>query len=60
MSKRKRWGEVKVIKALLFTILLFVLTFALVALPVCFGETGAGILLGIIFLIVFIIMFCDI
>ena len=59
-TKRKRWGEVKVIKALLFTILLFALTFALVALPVYFGEIGAGILLGIMFLTVFIRMFYDI
>ena len=50
----------KVIKALLFTILLFALTFALVALPVYFGEIGAGILLGIMFLTVFIRMFYDI
>ena len=50
----------KIIKALLFTILLFALTFALVALPAYFGEIGAGVLLGIIFLIVFIRMFYDI
>ena len=59
-TKRKRWGEVRIIKALLFTILLFALNFALVALPVYFGETGAIILLGIIFLIVFMGMFYDI
>lgn len=50
----------KIIKALLFTILLFALALALVALPVYFGEIGAVILLGIIFLIVFIRMFYDI
>lgn len=50
----------KLIKALLFTILLFAFTFALVALPVYFGEIGAWILLGIIFLIIFIRMFFDI
>ena len=50
----------KIVKALLFTILLFAISFALVALPVYFGEIGAGILLGIIFLIVFISVFYDI
>ena len=40
----------KIIKALLFTVLLFAITFALVALPVLFGEIGAIILLAIIFL----------
>lgn len=50
----------KIVKALLFTILLFAITFALVALPVYFREIGAGILLGIIFLIVFMRMFYDI
>ena len=59
-TKRKWWGEVKIVKALLFTILLFAISFALVALPVCFGKIGAGILLGIIFLIVFIAVFYDI
>lgn len=50
----------KLIKALLFAILLFALTFALAALPVYFGGVGAGILLGIIFLIEFIRVFYDI
>ena len=43
----------KIIKALLFTVLLFVITFALVALPVLFGGIGAVILLAIIFLVIF-------
>ena len=43
----------KLIKALLFTILLFVLTFALVSLPVLFGGVGAIVLLAIIFLMIF-------
>ena len=43
----------KIIKALLFTVLLFVITFALVSLPVLFGRVGAVILLAIIFLVIF-------
>ena len=45
------------IKALLFTILLFALTFVLVALPVLFGGIGAICLLGVVFLIIFIAVF---
>ena len=47
----------KIVKALLFTMLLFAITFALVALPVYFGEIGAGVLLVIIFLMICIRMF---
>ena len=50
----------KIIKALLFTVLLFVITFALVSLPVLFGEIGAIILLAIIFLAIFFVIFYDI
>lgn len=50
----------KIIKALLFTILLFVLTFALVSLPVLFGGVGAIILLAIIFLAIFFAILYDI
>lgn len=46
----------RIIKALLFTVLLFVITFALVYLPVMFGRVGAVILLAIIFLVIF---FCN-
>ena len=47
----------KIIKALLFTALLFVITFALVSLPVMFGGIGAICLLGVVFLIIFIAVF---
>ena len=43
----------KIIKALLFTTLMFVTAFALVSLPVLFGGIGAIILLAIIFLLLF-------
>ena len=43
----------KLIKALLFTILLFALSFALVSLPVLFGGIGAIVLLAIILLVIF-------
>ena len=49
----------KVVKALLFTILLFVITFAMCSLPVIFGGIGAICLLGIVFLIIFIALFCS-
>ena len=50
----------KIIKALLFTVLLFVITFALVSLPVVFGGVGAVILLAIIFLVIFFAILSDI
>lgn len=40
----------KILKGLLLTIGIFVLAFALTALPVFFGNIGAVILLGIIFI----------
>lgn len=43
----------KIIKAMLFTTLMFVIAFALVSLPVLFGGIGAIILLTIIFLLIF-------
>ena len=43
----------KIIKALLFTTLMFVIAFALVSLPVLFGRVGAVILLAIVFLVIF-------
>lgn len=47
----------KIIKALLFTILLFVVAFAMCSLPVLFSDIGAICLLGIVFLIIFISLF---
>lgn len=43
----------KVIKALLFTILLFAIGLALIYLPIFFGEIGAIVFLAILFLAVF-------
>lgn len=43
----------KVIKALLFTILLFAIGLALISLPAFFGEIGAIVFLAILFLAVF-------
>lgn len=42
------------IKALLFTILLFAIAFALASLPVLFGGIGAIVMLAIIFLMIFL------
>ena len=57
--RRKRGEGVRVIKALLITLLLFVITFAMVSLPVLFGEAGAIVLLAIIFLVIFLSVLFD-
>lgn len=43
----------KIIKAMLFTMVMFVMAFALVSLPVIFGGIGAIVLFVIIFLLIF-------
>ena len=50
----------KIIKALLFTTLMFVIAFALVSLPVLFGGIGAIVLLVIIFLLLFFAVLCGV
>lgn len=44
-----------ILKGLLLTIGIFVLTFALTALPVFFEAIGAVILLGIIFIVLVVV-----
>ncbi|MBO5854414.1 MAG: hypothetical protein J6Q61_06735 [Bacteroidales bacterium] len=57
--KERGEGEVKIIKALLFTVLLFIIAIAMCSLPVLFGGIGAMCMLGIVFLIIFIALFCS-
>lgn len=45
----------KILKGLLFTIVIFILAFALTALPVFFEAIGCIILLGIIFIALVIV-----